>query len=437
MVTELKQDSILPSGDVYVRREQKRHVYVYTSNGLDPSVPTYIHYNVRSLPMNAFSRADANLYVKENMILHPGCFSGMKGSLHFAAGCRAVRPAVKNTCVHSIAFAEGTTTLDNFLLCNAELSALMTHGERLRTQQSVQTVTLPASLQAVGVASLATVRITVLDLQHSSVTSIGSYAFSHCYALTRCGLPATLVEIGSHTFYMCTRLQQIDMSMCRNVAVVPEAMASHCHRLTDVVLPPNAVVIKDHVFAYCKTLKTIVVPASVQYIANAFLGCDALHTIFTQFVPQKCAYVTVFGALATVVSNTACAGDDVWVRNVEQHGRFVYKASTSKDVLLCPQKTGALTGVSPWAWPPPCCALFAASAFQCASLHRVDERTLHDIEAAKRTAFTHTIRLPPEIVDKIFHFVGRAQTCYMPYSSADRARSIWLAHLPQPAHATE
>ena len=92
----------------------------------------------------------------------------------------------------------------------------------------------------------------------SSVTSIGSHAFSGCSALTSINIPSSVTSIGYYAF-------------------------SGCRALTSINIPSSVTSIGSNAFSGCRALTSINIPSSVTSIgSNAFSGCDALKVVLLQ-----------------------------------------------------------------------------------------------------------------------------------------------------------
>ena len=90
----------------------------------------------------------------------------------------------------------------------------------------------------------------------SSVTSIGSGAFSNCSGLTSVTIPSSVTSIESCAF-------------------------NGCSGLTSVIIPSSVTFIKSSAFNGCKGLTSVTIPSSVISIEYAtFYGCSNLSSIF-------------------------------------------------------------------------------------------------------------------------------------------------------------
>lgn len=102
----------------------------------------------------------------------------------------------------------------------------------------------------------------------TSVTKIGSAAFSNCYYLQEVIIPDSVTNIGTSAFEYCTALQR-------------------------VILPANLTTLEYGVFLGCTDLLEIEIPEAVETIgANEFMLCDSLQKVV--FYNPDCVFEDEF-----------------------------------------------------------------------------------------------------------------------------------------------
>ena len=112
----------------------------------------------------------------------------------------------------------------------------------------------------------------------SSVTSIGSYAFSDISGLTSLSIPTSVKKIGNSAFSGCTGLTSI--SIPYSVTSIGESTFSDCTRLSSISIPSSVTSIGGAAFSGCSSLTSITIPSSVTAIEYyVFLGCTGLTSI--------------------------------------------------------------------------------------------------------------------------------------------------------------
>lgn len=115
----------------------------------------------------------------------------------------------------------------------------------------------------------------------STLTTIGSTAFSGCPALTGIVIPYNVSSIGISAFSSCTSL--ISASVNCKVSELPTGIFADCNKLASVTLPSNTLKkIGSSAFSNCTNLSSIAFPDTVTDIGNsAFSNCTSLKGTLT------------------------------------------------------------------------------------------------------------------------------------------------------------
>lgn len=109
----------------------------------------------------------------------------------------------------------------------------------------------------------------------SSVTSIGSGAFSGNTSLKSVSLPVGVKKIGQEAFADCTALTSV--SLPSTLESIGAGAFYGCSSLGSVNIPSGVTSLGDDVFYGCSSLKTVTIPDSVTSIGDgAFDGCDGV-----------------------------------------------------------------------------------------------------------------------------------------------------------------
>ena len=119
---------------------------------------------------------------------------------------------------------------------------------------------------------------TVVYEEGSTITSIGSYAFYNCSALTTVTIPDTVTNVESSAFYNCSALEKI---------LLPEGLTSlgnsafyNCSALMKVTIPEKVTNVENYAFYNCSALETVSLPEGLTSIGNyAFQDCSSLATV--------------------------------------------------------------------------------------------------------------------------------------------------------------
>ena len=112
----------------------------------------------------------------------------------------------------------------------------------------------------------------------NSVTSIGSYALSHCSGLTSVTIPNSVTSIGSYAFSSCNGLTSVTIG--NSVTSIGEYAFYDCSVLTSVTIGNSVTSIGNAAFFECSGLTSVTIPNSVTSIGNgAFEGCSGLTSV--------------------------------------------------------------------------------------------------------------------------------------------------------------
>lgn len=109
----------------------------------------------------------------------------------------------------------------------------------------------------------------------SSVTSIGSGAFSGNTSLKSVSLPVGVKKIGQEAFADCTALTSV--SLPSTLESIGAGAFYGCSSLVSVNIPSGVTSLGDDAFYGCSSLKTVTIPDSVTSIGDGvFDGCDGV-----------------------------------------------------------------------------------------------------------------------------------------------------------------
>ncbi len=126
---------------------------------------------------------------------------------------------------------------------------------------------------------------------NDAITTLGSYAFYECGALTQINLSRNITSIGQNAFMNCSGLTSIQLP--ENVTDIAAGAFSRCTGLTSIHIPNSVTTICGNTFSGCSGLTSVTLPEGLKTIEfGAFQSCSGLTSIT---IPQS---VTKIGQYA-------------------------------------------------------------------------------------------------------------------------------------------
>ena len=181
-------------------------------------------------------------------------------------------------------------------------------NEAFRSCLNLESVDIPSTVTAIGLAAFSSCGMTSIDIP-VSVEELGPYAFSNCTNLTnitvnpdnayfssnddgvlfnkdktviRCcpagkigeyTIPGSVTSIGNSAFYGC---QFTSITIPNTVTKIDDYAFREC-KFTTMTIPNSVTSIGEHAFDYCYDLNSVIIGDGVTRIGNyAFEGCDNL-----------------------------------------------------------------------------------------------------------------------------------------------------------------
>lgn len=93
----------------------------------------------------------------------------------------------------------------------------------------------------------------------TQLTSIGSYSFANCTALSSINIPSTIKSIGNYAFYYdyASGLKDLNLSGLASLTSIGTYAFQYCYNLTSISLPSSLTSIGDYAFAGCYNISQI------------------------------------------------------------------------------------------------------------------------------------------------------------------------------------
>ncbi len=217
----------------------------------------------------------------------------------------------------------GTGKMDNYQLSAAPWadaaytsvvisSGITSIGNYAFSGSDITSVTIPATVKAIGVGAFKDCAKLTAAVIPSGVTAVRNLTFAGCSALASVTIPASVTAIDSMAFENCSALTGVTLPS--SLKTIGASAFSGCSKLVAVTIPSGVTEIPYNAFGYCTALKNATIPSSVEAIDRyAFDGCTALTiTAATNSVAN--AYATE-NKITFKQSGTLAPEDDAYAWN--------------------------------------------------------------------------------------------------------------------------
>ena len=201
------------------------------------------------------------------------------------------------TSLNSIVIPNSVTSIGSYAFCNCtSLSSIVIPDSVISIGDSaflfcssLRSVTIGNSVTSIGNSAFGWCSSLSSIVIPDSVTSIGDYAFNSCDSLS-----SIIVKEGNTVYDSredCNAI--IETSTNTLIAgcattIIPDSVTSigsyafsHCTSLSSIVIPDSVTSIEYKAFYCCTSLSSIVIPDSVTSICEfAFYGCKSLSDVY-------------------------------------------------------------------------------------------------------------------------------------------------------------
>ena len=145
------------------------------------------------------------------------------------------------------------------------------------------TYTIPSTVTAIGANAFLDAQITGITIPQS-VTSLGDWCFGRTL-LTSVIIPESVTTMGFGPFNDCEELTTVQVNSSCDL---PYSMFAGCSKLANVKLNDNIKNFDSRVFYNNTSLTQITLPANLETMSYAFLGCTNLDKVV---IPSKVTYI--------------------------------------------------------------------------------------------------------------------------------------------------
>lgn len=132
--------------------------------------------------------------------------------------------------------------------------------------------TIPSTVTTIGSSAFSNcTNLTSITIPEG-VTTIGSSAFERCTGLTSVVIPSSVTDMGSSAFQYSSGLTSVTLG--DGLTRVASYSFRSCTSLTSISIPDNVTEIGEYAFTYCTSLATVSLGEKANYLdSDCFFGC--------------------------------------------------------------------------------------------------------------------------------------------------------------------
>ena len=143
-----------------------------------------------------------------------------------------------------------------------------------------------------------------INLQITSLISIGQNAFSRCTMLTSIFIPESVQSIGSEAFSLCEGLSMVELPT--TLTIIPDGIFTDCALLESITIPGSVTEIGANAFLRCKAFSLETLPSGIQRIgAAAFENCGRIEELV---LPETLEHIGEAAFTGTVIDKASFDG---------------------------------------------------------------------------------------------------------------------------------
>lgn len=143
-----------------------------------------------------------------------------------------------------------------------------------------------------------------IDLQCTSLVSIGKNAFSRCTMLTSIFIPESVQSIGSEAFSLCEGLSMVELPT--TLTKIPDGIFTDCTLLDSITIPDTVIEIGANAFSKCTEFSLTGLPDGIKSIgAAAFANCGRIEELV---LPETLEHIGEAAFNGTAIDKASFAG---------------------------------------------------------------------------------------------------------------------------------
>ena len=134
----------------------------------------------------------------------------------------------------------------------------------------ISEITVSEGVTSIGNNAFHSCNAESVDLQGTSLVSIGKNAFSRCTMLMSIFIPESVQSIGSEAFSLCEGLSMVELPT--TLTIIPDGIFTDCALLESITIPDTVTEIGANAFLRCKVFSLETLPGGIKSIGEAAFG---------------------------------------------------------------------------------------------------------------------------------------------------------------------
>ena len=204
--------------------------------------------------------------------------------------CTDIGALAGDEVLTEVEFAEGMTKIPEYICQKAS---------------SVERVVIPSTVTSIGSSAFSECSSLKGLTLPAGLTRLEDKAFEECRSLTSITVPKSVTSIGAYAFANCTSVKSVVIEANSKKlfeTAIGYSAFSGCTSLTGVTIPGNVTSIGDHAFSSCKALEELTIPEGVKKLGAKIIADTYIEKIKVPSTVTDSAHEWInsgyFGALA-------------------------------------------------------------------------------------------------------------------------------------------
>lgn len=168
----------------------------------------------------------------------------------------------------------------------------------------ISEITVSEGVTSIGNNAFHSCKAESVDLQRTSLISIGKNAFSRCTMLTSIFIPESVQSIGSEAFSLCEGLSMVELPT--TLTIIPDGIFTDCALLESITIPDTVTEIGANAFSKCTEFSLTGLPDGIKSIgAAAFEDCGRIEELV---LPETLEHIGEAAFGGTIIDKASFEG---------------------------------------------------------------------------------------------------------------------------------